>query len=426
MKTLFVVISLLGIAYFLFKKRRFDVFSMAFFSSIIYFSPGYVGKVIYLSTFTLVDIVNETYLVFNLVLVFMLLTTWLYDYTHSGRSQLQEKIFRNEGKIPLLALIIGGLGCFMFFAEFGNVMFSDISKTAKLDEISGTRWHILWNFGTTFCLLLAYYYKKRKILFLAIVLILLNVYIGHRSTAALAFLALLLMAAKDYGKTNLIHFLSSRKRFLVFSAILFVGFFFYVYKGISFHLLQGRYDVVTERLTSSDYYLRSFEQSEPFGIQSNLNSTLSKNIKNDPIHPGDVLVNSLLFGDILGYEQYGNYLDQTDIYGQLDSGAGNNIWAFIWSSNGWFGLLFFIIFFNWMLWLMNNWVLRYGGFRLAIVVYSAAYFAFYIHRNTLLYQINLQKRILLIALLLFILLSVFNQLPFLKNSKMQSHQRSWS
>ena len=70
MNIVFSIIALIGVLYFLVKKRQFDFFSLAFFSSLVYFLPGFFGIVQHQagSGKYPVEIITETYLVMILVM----------------------------------------------------------------------------------------------------------------------------------------------------------------------------------------------------------------------------------------------------------------------------------------------------------------------------------------------------------------------
>ena len=46
MYDLFIATTVIGLIYFIFAKRRFDFFTLAFFSCIFYFIPGYLGIIL--------------------------------------------------------------------------------------------------------------------------------------------------------------------------------------------------------------------------------------------------------------------------------------------------------------------------------------------------------------------------------------------
>jgi len=83
---LFYTVMLSGAGYFLYKKRVFDVFSIAFFSCVIYFAPGFFGVSRYFVAGRWIesDLIPETYLVMVTVVVLFLFFTAVYDASHFG------------------------------------------------------------------------------------------------------------------------------------------------------------------------------------------------------------------------------------------------------------------------------------------------------------------------------------------------------
>src|SRR4051794_38917628 len=84
MQIMFLTIASAGLSYFLFAKREFDCFSIAFLSACAYFIPGFVGYTLMPTKTSMelpVDLEGETYLVMITVLVAISLGAILFDVT---------------------------------------------------------------------------------------------------------------------------------------------------------------------------------------------------------------------------------------------------------------------------------------------------------------------------------------------------------
>src|SRR5699024_12195866 len=86
MKFFFVLIICVSFVYHLFKKRKVDLFTIAFFSAFLYFLPGLFGYVIEpqlingIREMVKVPLVENAYIVMSLVLISIILTTYLNYY----------------------------------------------------------------------------------------------------------------------------------------------------------------------------------------------------------------------------------------------------------------------------------------------------------------------------------------------------------
>ncbi len=90
----------------------------------------------------------------------------------------------------------------------------------------------------------------------------------------------------------------------------------------------------------------------------------------------------------------------------------NNIWAEMLSSGGWPLLGLFITIFVVML-MLGSYVIRSRDPILAAgAAVTFSYWAFYIHRNDLLYQVNLEKRTLLVWAACVVLSQIFRAAHF--------------
>ena len=172
----------------------------------------------------------------------------------------------------------------------------------------------------------------------------------------------------------------------------------FVYKQIYISVKLGIWDVILDRLTDSELYASAILMSEPFNTQSILNEVIVQDFRAGMEHFRDVLLQFVLFSaDLSGAPLSFNDLFQSALFpSDLDYGMANNIWAEMISSGGWLLLSLFLGVFVVILMLGSYWIRTRdatfaGG---TAVVFS--YWAFYIHRNDLLNQVNLEKRAIMI------------------------------
>lgn len=137
--------------------------------------------------------------------------------------------------------------------------------------------------------------------------------------------------------------------------------------------------------------------SEPFTTQLILNEIINKDFTIGVNHFSDIIYQFIPMSSSLGAETTSfNELFQPALFPQVETGMANNIWAEMWSSGGWGLLILFIIFYNITVFIGTKIFLNSRGNLKGIITLLMTYWTFYIHRNTLFYQINLMKRPLLI------------------------------
>lgn len=93
---------------------------------------------------------------------------------------------------------------------------------------------------------------------------------------------------------------------------------------------------------------------------------------------------------------FNDFFQATLFPSDLEYGMANNIWAEMVSSGGWFLLGLFLMVFVSMLMVGSYWIRSQDATLAAGTAVVFSYWAFYIHRNDLLYQVNLEKRTILV------------------------------
>jgi hypothetical protein len=174
--------------------------------------------------------------------------------------------------------------------------------------------------------------------------------------------------------------------------------FFFVYKQIYVTVKLGLWDVIRDRLMDTELYASAILMSEPFNTQAILNEVIAQDFRVGMEHFQDVLLQFLLFSPELGRApvSFNDFFQSTLFPSDLDYGMANNIWAEMISSGGWLLLGSFLVGFVLMLMLGSYWIRSHDATLAAGVAVAFSYWAFYIHRNDLLYQVNLEKRTILV------------------------------
>jgi len=389
MQLLFVFVAVGGLTYLLTANRRCDLFALAFAAACVYFMPGFFGAVPDGVGFrNPVDIESETYAVMTTVLGAILIGAWLWD-AHGSR-ELPDGPASEHRLATLVAFGVATGGMFMTVWTGGEALYS-----AHKDDVleASSRWLMLFSFSAALAAVLAYAQRQWLILGLAALQLLFTVYIGFRSYTAIALMAILLVHFQRQGTQRIV----SRN----LPAMLFVfgaGSMFIIYKCLYILVKMGDYGRVQELLTNPDFYLDAVIGSEPFTTQMVLNECLRTGFETDAGYIFvSVLAQLTLFSAELGFTNESfNDLFQPQLFPEVEYGLAANIWAQMLSAGGWPLFLGFLAVFVWTLRLGSIWMSASGVTTRSGVALVAAYWAFYIHRNDLGYELSLLKRVLIV------------------------------
>ena len=202
----------------------------------------------------------------------------------------------------------------------------------------------------------------------------------------------------------------------------------FVYKQIFVAIKLGMWDVIADRIQDTDLYTAAIMMSEPFNTQAILNEVVAQDFRVGMGHLRDIFSQFVLFSPELGSAplSFNDLFQPTLFPSDLDYGMANNIWAEMLSSGGWPLLGLFVAFFVVML-IPGSYLIRSRDPIIAAgTALTFSYWAFYIHRNDLLYQINLEKRTILVWVACVVLSQVFRAAHFQHRAKCLNRHRAAS
>jgi small basic protein len=389
MQIVFITVAIVGLFFFLFAKRQFDFFSIGFFSACIYFLPGFFGYALMpiASIFIPVELVPETYLVMIVVLGAILLLAIVLDST--VKTYCPNVTIRGSEGSAVWALVIALFGFIMSVITTGDMLLSS-DKSIMMEQMN--RWYILWVTGASLGAVLSFLRARWGLFFFSMLLLLADVYIGFRFSLAVTLIAIFTLWLKNKGEQRLA--VDNWKIGVLASmAVLF----FFIYKFIFISVKLGEWDTVIERLMEPKFYVSTLISSEPFTTQLILNEVITRHFFVGMSHFSDIIYQFMLFSPEIGMKVVSfNDLFQPSFFPGIKWGMANNIWAEMLSSGGWSLLMFFLACFVLLL-ALGSYSLRSTDPEFTAgcsLLFS--YWAFYIHRNDLIFQINLEKRALLI------------------------------
>lgn len=426
MQAIFFIIYLFAALYQILARRRIDVFSVAVAGCCAYFVPGLFGWVVDPNEFA-----NDSwrlrtmpldplwYGVAAIVLGSVLLTEMIYDQKDAmGVRRGCRKSAMQVGLLCGTACSVAGWLTFVALVfdvtTAGSALWS-LDKSEVLAAASG--WTILRNSSCCVAAVLLIGGRNRLILAAVVVTLFVDVFSGHRSTAAMLVTSCILFSSRAAIRTRLI---IEKPR--VVGAIFLFAAVVICYKAIYVFIKAGDLSAIAELVGGGRFLNVAVFSSEPFVTQAILNDTLRYGLS---VPPSQILIqvlqNFMLFAPNLGLETQGFGETAASVfYPSVEWGVASNIWAQMIAAGGTAGLLVFLVVFNTVLLLLASMIRRGGEVVSRGAAIVASYWAFFIHRNDVGYILNIEKRRLLcLGLCLFIAVLVHWR-SFLRRGKMLS------
>lgn len=390
MDFIYFLATIFGFFYFLMVRRYFDFLTVGFISQQIYFSPCLVDFFLKNDVYYLYSINNGVFITgIILILSFVLCSIKLYENCTMAKSHL-DLGFKYHALFSTLLAVISFI---ISIYQAGPILFNS-AKAEVLNSID--RFYILWSISALYGLAVSTLFNQKKYIYINIFLILITIYIGFRSIAAIAVIsALVIFFVNQNEKVNLL--LDHYKKIVL--GFLF-GVFFLVYKGIYIAVKFQNYDTVFEKIKSKDFYLEVLFNAEPFGIQRIFSDVLQYDFFIGLENLNRFIFLFTLFSNDLGIDtrSFNDYF-QPALYGDVGYGMGSNVWAHMYSSGGWILLIIFILLYSISLRWLSKKIYFSSVYYKPVFIVIGAYWSFYIHRNDLFYQLGLEKRVIIIFLI---------------------------
>lgn len=388
-----VLLALAGTGFFLLRRRRFDWYAISFFGSLAYFLPGFAGfvrlpKTVVARAEESVGLAPEAYGVMIAVLGVTLLAGIAYDAAALG-SYRPQFVLTASSRVGAVALAVSLLALGGTLAGTGTAAFT--STKADLMPVLG-RAHVLYVNSAMVGAVFAWVTRNRALGMGFLALLVFDLYLGYRVWLAMSALAVVTLALSSSGPTRL------GTRLKAIGAGLGVASFFFLVKRLLGPIRAARWDVVWERMTTPQDYVLAFVQSEPFKTQAILNEAVVTDLKLGlEMYQG--LIGLLLFrASDLGVRGYAfGDLVMDELFPGALAGMASNIWAETWSIGRWSLLVVGLCAWAAILGLLSVFLSARDPLVRAVAAVLGAYWAFYLHRNDLMYQLLLSRRVVLVA-----------------------------
>jgi hypothetical protein len=390
MRLAFTALAVIGVAYFLAARRRFDLFSLAFLSSCVYFLPGFFGTTLTptrdFAPSASTPLEAGTYAVFCCVLAAVLGSGVLFARLAPIRAAVRVRLPAVED-VAAVSVGLGYLGLFAVLTHGRELLNPD--KFTLLQSLD--RWHSALTTFATVGAVTAAARKHWAILAASLPLFGLDLFLGSRTTTALAAMAVILVLLAPMAPSRIL----LRQRRLVVVALAMTVLFF-GWQQLFLPLKRGDWAELFKRGVTPATYRTAFFNSEPFTIQAILNEVVRTQYRVPPDHLLDVAAVAVPFYSKF-FESPRSFNDyfQPDLFPAIRlSGLAGNFWAEALAVGGWALLAGYVVFYVVTL-AAGSFGLRSQSLHMrAVSAMAGAYFAFYVHRNDLLFELLLVRRLL--------------------------------
>ena len=278
MKFGYLVLCLIAFGYVLLKKRKFDFYTIAVLSTIIYYYPAFFGELM-IDENHYENILPTVYLCLYLHIIVLIIAIYCQDHFSIKTNNSEDVIAYQQNKhaeywaVTMVALI-GLVMVAYVFTYYGGFQLS-FNKMQLLSEYNKFTEYMKYIALFVFCY--AFTNRRGKISLLevsSIILILYTFLLGHRSFVVIGIIYIFVNSMeKNKVEQRLSH--SIFKHWKMFLFILISAVFFLFVKNVFAALMSGQYQLVKQRLTNPDYYYYSLMSSESNTIILNLQRVCS-------------------------------------------------------------------------------------------------------------------------------------------------------
>ncbi|MGY4688463.1 hypothetical protein [Salibacterium sp. K-3] len=399
MQLAYIIISFFQSMYFLFKKRKVDFHTIAFFSSLIYFIPGFLGFVRYPGGIK-VDLDEKVYIVFLLVQSSIWLTAMACDYLSYNQKDtavLKYSHVEGTGYISRVLISIALVLTAYIIINLNDALLE--SKNILLPLLG--RDYLILRYSAGAALVLSYIERRRVVFILSLTVLVFTFIIGSRSPLALAVIAVIALAFNKNPKSILFvkHF---KKLFLIliFGYLIFMGKIFYG----SFK--REGFLAALRNIFDKEHIIQGFSGMEPLGIQSILNEIMVTDFTTGFTSLKNIFYEVTILPTFYNAETKSfNDMFQPNLFPNANHGMAYNIWGEAISIGGFPFLILVIILFNVGIIMFNKIINSNNNILKAFGAYAGIYWCFYIHRNSLATEF-IYIRNIIVVLIIGLVLSV--------------------
>ncbi|WP_133013989.1 hypothetical protein [Clostridium cuniculi] len=383
-KVVIYIIVIYSMYLFIKKRLYFDFLSLMFFATLFYFLPflcGFVtikekGVVKYIS------INSETYNIAIILFLCILIVTYLYD--KYIRVKIKQKVYYSpmDKGFDKFCIYLFCIISILFYMIQGRFM---IGKIRDLSNMIGI--YKIWSNMILILGGVSIVSNNKLGVFLSILGAIFDLYLGDRTIFVILVIVLTTYILIKKCNRGIIYY----KKIIVIILLIIAPLVFY--KKLIGPIQRGDIDEFIARITNIETYTDSIVSIEPFTTQCILNEVISKNYKIKE----NTLVSIKNLIPLIEKTKYSTFNEQMqkELFEDIEYGMGSNVWAEVYSNLSIIALYIMILIYLFIGVMGNILFEKIDIYKLKVIILiSFSFFIFYIHRNSIVYQINLNLRVI--------------------------------
>lgn len=383
------LIFALALTYFTMARRRIDFYTVATFSSLIYFLPGLAGYTFYVFSNQVVytPINGEMVFIYCSVVFALLAGAILNDYTSGSPAVALKPINRSEKRLFYLSATL-------IWAYFAVTHLDDLLLGRK--EVFGSLYAVAFT-SIAFVFVMALANKDWRWVTLFSLIALVELYAGNREMIAFVLIAYMIVAGLVSPRLRIF----SKFRFVLpaFAALSLL----LIYKQLGAVIIAGKWGLVVDRLGDPTFLVAAVSRSEPFVTQTILYSATEFNWQFE----GSLLLNLSIIlmpmGRLFSSEVSSISAFLNNSFGDVGYGVGSNVWAEAFVLGGMPMVIVFLICYATLPAVLNRLARNSNSLLVRIfLAFIGVAFLFFIHRTGVEYAFNVVKRFALFTFLMHV------------------------
>lgn len=383
-KVVIYIIVIYSMYLFIKKRLYFDFLSLMFFSTLFYFLPFLFGFVIIKEKGIVkyISINSKTYNIAIILFLCILIVTYLYD------KYIRVKIKQNIYYVPMdkgfdkFCIYLFCIISILFYMIQGRFM---IGKIRDLSNMIGI--YKIWSNMILILGGVSIVSNNKLGVFLSILGAIFDLYLGDRTIFIILVIILTTYILIKKCNRGIIYY----KKIIVIILLIIAPLVFY--KKLIGPIQRGNIDEFVARITNIETYIDSIVSIEPFTTQCILNEVISKNYKIKE----NTLVSIRNLIPLIEKTKYSTFNEQMqkELFEGIEYGMGSNVWAEVYSNLSIIALYIMILIYLFIGVIGNILFEKIDTYKLKVIILiSFSFFIFYIHRNSIVYQINLNLRVI--------------------------------
>lgn len=383
MKYIFIILNIITFYNLIIKRKQFDIFTFGYLSSIIYFSPAFLGFTTRVSDSGMrsyININNELYYIYISVILIIGIFVYIFDKLNISYDTTFELDKLNMNLLSVVSSAILLCVIIAFLVRNG----SNVLGKSKLEYIEnlGVIYQVL-RYCTPIVFGASLLSRNKFSIIVSIISIIIDLYMSNRTTVMICTSMFILNRLFNVDRPFIKY-----KKLLI--SIILSGLFLMVFERVIEPIQKKDWLELNHRLTNINTYIDSIIVSEPFVTQTILEEVIDKGYS----------VKSNTYTNILNGKKSETFNSQfqKDLFPDITKyRMAENIWAEGYSNYKWIGVVSLIIIYPSVMFILNLLLYNNKSSLFTPLIYiSSINWCFFIHRGSLINQLMRQKNSILV------------------------------